>query len=171
VDHTTDPPLVRYYALTRENRQWEKAGEVWSKAVVDIWRRGVVAYRPDLLEEDPYQEREYIEAAYHHPVRSVIDIPFSHGTLGANSDRSNAFSSQDIAFLEELAKVLSEGFQRMSDLEHLARSEARYRSLVETPEFVVILLDTQGRYLYVSPQIESWTGHSPEAFTPITRYR
>ena len=49
--------------------------------------------------------------------------------------------------------------------EVLRTSEARYRMLVETPsDFVVMHLATDGRYLYVSPQIETLTGYRPEDF-------
>ena len=34
--------------------------------------------------------------------------------------------------------MLSEGFRRVEDLQQLALSEQRYRTLVETPNFVVM---------------------------------
>ena len=46
----------------------------------------------------------------------------------------------------------------------LEESEARYRSLVETPDIVVMLMDLEGQYLYVSPQVESFIGYKPEEF-------
>jgi PAS domain S-box-containing protein len=52
----------------------------------------------------------------------------------------------------------------MEDLEQMAQSEQRYRTLVETPNFVVMLLDPEGNYLYVSPQIENWLGYTAEEF-------
>ena len=52
----------------------------------------------------------------------------------------------------------------MEDLQQMAFSERRYRTLVETPNFVVMLLDADGNYLYVSPQIEEWLGYSPADF-------
>jgi len=90
--------------------------------------------------------------------------PFSHGTLSVNSTVPNAFSERDINFIRELAEALSEGFRRMEDLEQMAQSEQRYRTLVETPNFVVMLLDPEGNYLYVSPQIENWLGYTAEEF-------
>ena len=60
--------------------------------------------------------------------------------------------------------MFSEGFQRMEDLQHLAHSEERYRMLVETPDYVVMLVDLEGSYLYISPQTQSWLGYAPEEF-------
>jgi len=97
-------------------------------------------------------------------VRSIIDVPFSFGTLTVNSAIADAFGERDLSFFEELAEALFEGFRRMEDLQQLALSEQRYRTLVETPNFVVMLLDTEGNYLYVSPQIQQWLGYTPEEF-------
>ena len=60
--------------------------------------------------------------------------------------------------------MLSEGFRRLDDLRRLALSEARYRSLVESTDFFVMLLEMDGSYTYISPQVEQWTGHAPAEF-------
>lgn len=52
---------------------------------------------------------------------SVIDVPFSHGTLAVNSEKPDAFSKQDIVLLEKMAQVLSEGFKRTEDLRQLEK--------------------------------------------------
>ena len=43
---------------------------------------------------------------------SLLDVPFSHGTLGMNCERANAFSDEDIEILQRFADVLTEGYQR-----------------------------------------------------------
>jgi PAS domain S-box-containing protein len=73
----------------------------------------------DLEKSDPLQERAHIEGQFGVTVRSVIDVPFSHGTLAINSTEPNAFLPRDIESLQELAQVLSEGFKRLADLENL----------------------------------------------------
>lgn len=53
---------------------------------------------------------------------SLVDVPFSHGTLAINCNQTDAYSEGDIRLLERLAGVLSEGFQRFADIiqrEHL----------------------------------------------------
>ncbi|MEW6756057.1 MAG: ATP-binding protein, partial [Candidatus Latescibacterota bacterium] len=70
-------------------------------------------------------------AAYFGPVRSVLDVPFSHGTLAVNSPAPNAFSARDVEALQALAEVLSAGFGRLDDLEALAAKEAQLRQALK----------------------------------------
>jgi len=93
-----------------------------------IGEGGEVAYRRDLNTKDVYGERERIAADWGERIRSVVDIPFSHGTLAVNSTEPNAFSQEDIELLQEMAQVLSEGFTRMEDLQSL---EQRNQELEE----------------------------------------
>jgi PAS domain S-box-containing protein len=89
--------------------------------LIEMWQKGRPVYRRDLADQDIYQERATIEERFSSSVRSIIDIPFSHGTLAVNSTKGNAFSEQDIAFMESLTQGLSEGFQRLDDLRELER--------------------------------------------------
>ena len=164
-----EPAMLRSYS-SRGSAGITKHGE-WMIAdtqshaprIASIWRTGQLAYRRDLVTDDPDNERQRLVELYG-PVRSIVDVPFSFGTLTINSAVADAFSDRDIGFFQELAEALSDGFRRMEDLQQLALSEQRYRTLVETPNFVVMLLDAEGNYLYVSPQIESWLGYSPREF-------
>ena len=56
-------------------------------------------YRPDLEQEDPFDEKAAISQFYEKRIRSVIDVPFSHGTLALNSDRPHAFSEDQVEWL------------------------------------------------------------------------
>ncbi|MBT3341429.1 MAG: response regulator, partial [Gemmatimonadetes bacterium] len=99
---------------------------VWSSAemqpqsarnVAGFRRRGEVVYRRDLRGEDTYQDtRQNVGEA--NTRRSVIDLPFSHGTLAFNSDRPNAFDGYQ-PYLEAIGEVLSEAFHRFDDLQAL----------------------------------------------------
>jgi len=53
-------------------------------------------------------------------------MPFSHGTLAVSSRELEAFSEEDLGVLEYLARILSEGFWRLEDLQTL---EGRNREL------------------------------------------
>ena len=164
-----EPPMLYTYSsvdsssLSKRDERMIADTQSYAGTVSAIWRQAKLAYRRDLSAEDPYDERERIVELYG-PVKSIIDVPFSFGTLTVNSAIADAFSDRDLLFFEELAEALSEGFRRMEDLQQLALSEQRYRTLVETPNFVVMLLDTDGNYLYVSPQIQEWLGYTPEEF-------
>ncbi|MCC7261720.1 MAG: response regulator [Candidatus Latescibacteria bacterium] len=96
------------------------------RTVLEFWARGKVAYRRDLHADDPFGERERIRHA-----RSVVDVPFSHGTLAVSNPEPEAFSASDIAVLQELASVLSEGFRRMDDLQQLEQRRAELEREVE----------------------------------------
>jgi PAS domain S-box-containing protein len=160
---------MRLFYLDRERDEvfsnlWQENASTGGNLIEEMQRGGRPVYRRDLAEEDVNNEGQAIAAGYGRPVRSIVDVPFSHGTLAMNSAAAHAFSDGDIASLQVLAEVLSEGFSRLDDLQRLAASEERYRTLVETPHIVAILLDTKGNYIYVSPNVEQVTGWQPEEF-------
>ena len=129
VDASTDPPTVRFHNMTRDG-EW-RVGDMEHEGkdlVVGIWRTGAPFHRQDLKVEDDHQEQKHIGEGFDHSARSVIDIPFSHGTLAVNSTEPRAFTERNIAQLQEIAGVLSEGYQRMMDLRIL---EQRNRQLEE----------------------------------------
>ncbi|MBT3343600.1 MAG: hypothetical protein HN404_11435, partial [Gemmatimonadetes bacterium] len=77
-----------------------------------IWEAQQVAYRPDVLTEDLFGEAGAHADDYRAPVRAIVDVPFSHGTLAVNSTEPHAFSEAHIADLQALAEALSEGVRR-----------------------------------------------------------
>ena len=162
LENRDGPVQVRSRSMRRGGGWLESDTAKAASLIHDFWRADGPTYRRDLDRDDPYGERAYLQR--HAPVRSVVDVPFSHGTLAINSTAPQAFGDQDLVFLQELADLLSQGFKRMDDLGRLALSEAQYRTLVETPEFVVIQLDSERNYLYVSPQVRDWLGYDPEDF-------
>ncbi|MFH1571064.1 MAG: PAS domain S-box protein [Gemmatimonadota bacterium] len=164
-----EPPMLSCYSsygsagIARRGEWMVTDTDTYPAGVARIWRAGRPEYWPDLERHDPYHERDRLVELFG-PLRCLVDVPFSYGTLTINSLVPGAFSERDISFFQELAEALSEGYRRMEDLQQLALSEQRYRTLVETPNFVVMLLDPEGSYLYVSPQIEDWLGYTPEEF-------
>ena len=59
-----------------------------AEAVLKLWRSGAPVYREDMCKEDPHHERAILEESYDYPVRSVVDVPFSAGTLAPGSPSS-----------------------------------------------------------------------------------
>ena len=57
-------------------------------------------------------------------VRSVIDIPFSAGTLGLSHPDDDGFDAAAVDILEQFAQVLSEAHRRVQDLHALATQGA-----------------------------------------------
>ena len=173
-----EPPMMHSYSsfgadtITKRGEWMIADVESLAGSVSDIWQRGKPIYFPDLDKEVNEHERQRL-TELHGPARALLEIPFSHGVLTVNSALPDPFSERDLEFANELAEAISDGFRRVEDLQQLALSEKRYRTLVETPNFIVMLLDPDGNYLYVSPQIEDWLGYSAEEFygDPMLRQR
>ena len=112
--------------MAREGQTYAVEHEKASRLILQFWRGGTPVYRRDLSTEDEYQERSTAAPAGA-PVRAVLDVPFSHGTLAVSSPKPDAFSEQDIACLQALAVALSEGFRRFDDLQALEDQTAQLR--------------------------------------------
>jgi len=168
------PSSLRYHKMEPQE-EWLEGADRGVQIIHHIWQERNIAYRPDLEEEDSYGERSRLESVFGHAVRAVIDIPFSHGTLAVNSSEANAFSEPHIRDLQALAEVLSEGFQRLEDIqkleqknreleveinerqqteEALRESEKRYRSLLESISDSVYVLDREFRHVVVNDAAE-----------------
>jgi len=109
---------------------WEKlhGGISWPKGsanaatypwVIEAWKTGEPKYIPCTSAEDN------LFSGF-----SVIDIPFSNGTLAINSRRPHAFDEGDIAVLRRFAHVLSDGFQRFLDTIQHRQMEDVLRNLL-----------------------------------------
>ncbi|MBT7860946.1 MAG: PAS domain-containing protein, partial [Gemmatimonadetes bacterium] len=129
VEVTGEASSVRHYNPQRKT--WVESPNDTAIRLVQLWSERTVAYRRDLHQEDGYDEAGQIEKAFGHRARSVVDVPFSDGTLAVNHDQPDAFSESDLGLLQEIAAVLTEGFNRVRDLTTLRENERQYRSLFE----------------------------------------
>ena len=112
-----EPPQEIFYHMGVAAGDWSVAEDDHAVEVIrEIWQRGEVVYRRDLQAEDELDEQGNIDRVYGQRIRSVVEIPFSHGTLAVNSDRAAAFSPDHIDQLRELVGVLEEGFYRKDDI-------------------------------------------------------
>ena len=85
IDDSTSPPSVRHYNMTPDGQWQQTSGSRGSALVYRFWRDGHTIYRPDIVDDDHFDEAAHIERIIEHLVRSVIDIPFTFGTLAFNS--------------------------------------------------------------------------------------
>ena len=127
VEDGSNPLKIRTHTMTREGA-WVELSPDGLSTLYHIWEGGEPIYRRDLEKEDVYAEGDGIRRDYDLPIRCVLDVPFSHGTLAVNSTEPQAFSAQDIDIVRDMAQVLSEGFRRREDLRNL---ETRNRALEE----------------------------------------
>jgi hypothetical protein len=52
---------------------------------IAAWRERRPFYRRDLAAADGYDEQTHLQDSYGGGIRSVLDVPFAHGTLAINS--------------------------------------------------------------------------------------
>jgi len=62
-------------------------------------------------------------------VRSILSVPFTHGTVILGGAEPDAFSQDDVRALQEFAEAISVGYKRFLDFQELDR---RHRELQET---------------------------------------
>ncbi len=120
VQPTSDPLVFMPYAIGSSGQQLKqlKGAETMetSEIFAQAWRERRPFYRRDLAVEDGTGERTRLNKAFGGAVRSVIDLPFAHGTFAVNSHLPDAYSERYIVSLQELAAVLEEAFNRNSDI-------------------------------------------------------
>ena len=163
VDAAATPRTVRVYDRGPDG-EWAGPTPIpaaHTEAVLRIWAEGAPVYRP----EQPSLEQGRAlttMASGGAPLRSSLDIPFSHGVLAVSGRQPQAFSGADRAIAEELAGVLSEGFRRMTDLQDLADERERLAVTLQSLGEGVIATDADGAIVLLNRAAEGLTGWQQE---------
>jgi hypothetical protein len=118
IDIDSEPLALRAHDMSPQG-EWTYAvsGDAYEK-IIAMWNERTIAYRRDLHGGD---EEARLTQRFK-SVRSVLDVPFSHGTLAVNSPEPSAFNQRHIETLSDITDVLSEAFYRREDL----RARERY---------------------------------------------
>jgi PAS domain S-box-containing protein len=96
--------------------------------------------------------------------KSVIFVPVfdssgaSLGLLQLFGAKENYFNGFDLNYARELRGALGCVLHRLSEKKRLARSEAKYRALVEHSPDVIASFDPKFRLVYVSPNVSTLFG-------------
>ncbi len=151
VDRSSDPPVARQYHARRDEGWEQGLSEAEStEIVIARTERAEASYRRDVLASDDPSEASPLSRSYGYPVRSVVDVPFQHGTLAVNSRRPDAFTDGDVEALTDIAAALSEAFARREDTERLERQGAELaekdrlvRSFERVGETLLATLDVE----------------------------
>ncbi|MBT4504461.1 MAG: PAS domain S-box protein [Gemmatimonadetes bacterium] len=164
IDSVEEPAAVRCWSTSGVGEEWKFSLEdpVVAGQILAMWRDGEPVYRRDLGAGDPFGEFERIGEWYTCQVRSVLDVPYSHGTVGINNEHPEAFSEEDIGALQNLVEVLSEGFLRLEDIQALRQSEERYRQFAEELPVGVVSNTPEGKILYYNAYLRNLLGYFPE---------
>jgi len=140
-----------------------------NQLISGVWRSGQSLYRPDLHNDDAYDERAVIEEMFSEGIRSVIDVPFSHGTLAANSTQVHAFPPAVVESIKLVADLLSEAFRRRDDIRaserHLTELQHEVDEHRRTAEELLIAKDTAEAATEVKSQFLANMSH--EIRTPM----
>ena len=156
-----DGLFVRSHTL-EENGHWQVTATEGEGTVVRCWREAEACYRRDLETEDPFGERQMMAAAFGHPVRSIVDAPFSHGTLAVNSREPEAFSDESLADLAGLCEVLSDGFRRYDEIRTRRALEERLNSFFSLSVELLCIAGYDGHFRLVNPAWTATLGYSEE---------
>jgi PAS domain S-box-containing protein len=131
-DSQNPSSVTFYYAEANAIGKWRiTESSDGTQNVLNFWREHKIVYRRDLWGEDAYAEGYLKQQG---SIRSVIDIPFLHGTLAVNSTLPHAFDEIDIAFLVEMAGALDEGFRRREDLQRMEQAAVWAKELAARAE-------------------------------------
>lgn len=115
---------------------------------------------------------------------SLIALPLqvdgsTFGALAIYSDQKGSFESSEVELLSEMASNLSYGITAIRTREETRRAEAalfeaeaKYRQLVEEVPAISYIAEAgaNGRFFYVSPQVNAILGYRPEDFTGDPRF-
>ncbi len=115
----------------------------------------------------------YLVERFH--IRALLVVPLLEGQrlLGGftanRTSRLRPFTAQDIAFVQALAAhaslALRRAFasrERALAMAELRRSEQKYRLLVDHAHAIIFSLGLDGRFEYVSAQVQEMLGYRPE---------
>jgi PAS domain S-box-containing protein len=78
------------------------------------------------------------------------------GVLSLGIDQPQAFSSQDFNLFWSVADQISVTLTQM----HLAQNQRRLATIIDQIIDVVVIIDTEGRIIYLNPAFEQTTGYS-----------
>lgn len=112
-----DSESCHYYSVYKSGQKNYKA-EMKAPAIRQAFASGTPVYRRDRSEitrvDGSYMTRY---------AGSIVDVPFSGGTLAVNSIREHAFSKADIDIIVQFCAVLDEGFNRLTAIRHVREQD------------------------------------------------
>lgn len=129
------------------------------------WKNGQTIYRPDTQNDPQGLPTDYLKNTYktfNLQVKSMLNVPFPQGILVLRSDKVNAFSPQDIRFIEQISETLSLGIARTEDLQS---KEIQFQELENVYRFSPIglfVIDKDLRLLRFNEKLAEINGLVPQ---------
>ncbi|HET7583757.1 MAG TPA: ATP-binding protein [Gemmatimonadaceae bacterium] len=114
----------------------------------------------DLEHDSRFEETEFLREQGAHSGVSVImyghDGPF--GVLGVHTREYRHFSDDDVAFVQEVANVLSTALARQRAEAELRESEMRFRTLADSAPVMLWVTDAAGEVVFANRQWRDYIG-------------
>ena len=114
-----DSESCHYYSVYKSRQNNYKA-EMKAPAIRQAFASGTPIYRRDRSEITRVDGSYMTQYA-----GSIVDVPFSGGTLAVNSIREHAFSKDDIDIIVQFCAVLDEGFNRLTAIRHVREQDKK----------------------------------------------
>ena len=93
--------------------------------------------------------------------RSGISVPIGDlGVFQAASEKTDAFSKEDLELVELLIAHVSEALKRIKFEKTLKESEEKYRTSIESAPYGIAMVDPDGNVLIANSQLEKITGYT-----------
>ena len=120
VESRNGASVIHFWATTREG-QWikEEHAAAADHPILGFIKNETPVYRPDLEKDDPYNEAGRIRRAYGVPIRCLLDMPYSQGSLSLSSLEPDAFSARHTRILGMLLPHFEDALRRLDDLQAL----------------------------------------------------
>lgn len=129
-------------------------------------RQAIVLSDPADVPPEAEAERQAMDAA---GTRSLVAVPMTHnqtliGYIGfATTTRAKIWTADEIALLKLVGDLFANAHRRQQVETALRHQEHYFRALTEQAYDIVVLLDAQGRFQYVTPSAQRVLGYTPAA--------
>ena len=90
--------------------------------------------------------------------------PALRSALRPTIGRNVRYSHDEVNFLQSIANILGLAIGQSQTEDELRASEHYFRSLIEDTSDLIVVIDLQHRYQFVSPSVERILGHNAEDF-------
>jgi PAS domain S-box-containing protein len=154
------------------------AGFAWEAGGFGRWAELMSARRAvhGVVSEFPEHERRLLEGGAM-PIRSLIAMPIFADDIWwgyisfDHVDEDRRWGDAEIEALAVTANTLGAAIDRERATTRLSETQARYQTLIEQIPALTYIEDLEtGEEIYISPQIESLLGYSPDEWGPHERW-
>jgi PAS domain S-box-containing protein len=146
----------------------EGKGQHYPVAQAGIWADGIRDGEPRIYNDygSVPHRRELPEG--HAPITRLITLPIKRNNLIVAAmgvgNKPRAYDPHDLSVVQRLAEEAFDIVLRKRAEHALHESREKYRSLLESLDSVIAMIDTEGRFLYLNERAAQELGGRPDQF-------